>query len=365
MSGSSKKARRRMSSQKNLSKVLGDVTLNDYANSSVSNGKGRLKKAASNSVVREVKQLTTKTDDRAWYEKLEDYEGDFEFVDDGEDGEQAVIVKRNPRRRKKTASEGGEDGGVEYPLDIWFLISEHILPEDVSTFARICKSALHVVSTAKFWFHLYRRHYKAVPNLPERLQPECMVRLYGLRACVIRALHYTYPPFVNKLKAVTTFEGDPHNLTKRQCVLMWYQKCKNQWLFFFKLKHSTLVLGRGTGGRTRQPDLLEMLGDVSANQDEGCRVLQVTCLNFVEIPMVMGLSLCSVSLTVSQGMRHHRLQLVFGSGHMCHTAGRPNIASLDSSTVVLDPVLNVRVLDWWHPMYPHSAGTTFSSRDRD
>jgi hypothetical protein len=35
-----------------------------------------------------VKQLTTKTDDRAWYEKLEDYEGDFEFVDDGEDGEQ-------------------------------------------------------------------------------------------------------------------------------------------------------------------------------------------------------------------------------------------------------------------------------------
>ena len=71
----------------------------------------------------------------------------------------AVIVKRQPRRRKKTASEDEivDDGGIEYPLDIWFLISEHIRPEDVSTFARICKSALHVVSTAKFWFHLYRR----------------------------------------------------------------------------------------------------------------------------------------------------------------------------------------------------------------
>jgi hypothetical protein len=35
-----------------------------------------------------VKQLTTETDNRAWYEKLEDYEGDFEFVEeDGEDGE--------------------------------------------------------------------------------------------------------------------------------------------------------------------------------------------------------------------------------------------------------------------------------------
>jgi len=84
-----------------------------------------------------------------------------------------------------------------------------------------------VCSYSSSLFFFFIRHYKAVPNLPERLQPECMVRLYGLRACVIRALHYTYPPFVNKLKAVTTFEGDPHNLTKRQCVLMWYQVCQD------------------------------------------------------------------------------------------------------------------------------------------
>ncbi|XP_021936497.1 transmembrane protein 183 isoform X2 [Zootermopsis nevadensis] len=364
MSGSSKNAGRRMSSQKNLNKSLGDVTLNDYANSPISNGKGRLRKAASNSVVREVKQLTTETDNRAWYEKLEDYEGDFEFVEDDEDGEK-VIVKRHSRRRRKTASEGGDDDGVEYPLDIWYLISEYIRPEDVSTFARICKSALHVVSTAKFWFRLYRRHYKTTPNLPERLQPECMVRLYGLRACVIRALHYTYPPFVNKLKAVTTFEGEPHDLIKRQCTLMWHQKCLFHWQFFFKFKQSSLVLGRGTGRRAQKPDLLEMLEDVSANQDEGCKVLQVTCLNYVAIPMVMGLSLCSVSLTMSQGMRHYRLQMSFGSGHMCYTVGKPNISSLDCSTVVLDPVVNIRVLDWWHPMYPHASVTTFSPKDGD
>ncbi|PSN35387.1 Transmembrane protein 183 [Blattella germanica] len=138
-----------------------------------------------------------------------------------------------------------------------------------------------------------------------------MVRLYGLRACVIRALHYTYPPFVEKLKAVTTFEGDPHNLTKRQCVLMWHQ---------------------------------------------------VTCRNYIALPMVMGLTLCSVSLT---GIRHHRLQLSFGSGHMCFTAGKPNTSSLDCSTVVLDPVVNVRVLDWWHPNYPHAANTTFNTGERD
>lgn len=81
--------------------------------------------------------------------------------------------------------------------------------------------------------------------------------------------------------------------------------------------------------------------------------LQVTCLNFVALPMVMGLSLCSVSLIVSQGILHYRLQLVFGSDHLCYTASRPSISSLDCVTVVLDPVVNVRVLDWWHPMYPH------------
>ena len=71
----------------------------------------------------------------------------------------AVVMRRQPRHRKKTSSESEvpDSGGVDYPLDIWFLLSEHIRPEDISTFARICKSALHVVNTAKFWFHLYRR----------------------------------------------------------------------------------------------------------------------------------------------------------------------------------------------------------------
>jgi hypothetical protein len=40
-----------------------------------------------------VKQLTTETDNRAWYEKLEDYEGEFEFVEeDGEDGERGKKI---------------------------------------------------------------------------------------------------------------------------------------------------------------------------------------------------------------------------------------------------------------------------------
>lgn len=46
--------------------------------------------------------------------------------------------------------------GVDYPLDIWFIISEYISPEAVGKFAQICRSSYHVVTTGKFWFHLYK-----------------------------------------------------------------------------------------------------------------------------------------------------------------------------------------------------------------
>lgn len=89
-----------------------------------------------------------------------------------------------------------------YPLDIWFLISEYIRPEDVGRFAGICKLSYAVVCSAKFWFSMYRRyinmyklHHKTISHLPERLQPESMFRLYGLRTSVIRALYFLYPPF--------------------------------------------------------------------------------------------------------------------------------------------------------------------------
>ena len=46
--------------------------------------------------------------------------------------------------------------GVDYPLDVWFIISEYIRPEAVGKFAQICRSSYHVVTTGKFWFHLYK-----------------------------------------------------------------------------------------------------------------------------------------------------------------------------------------------------------------
>lgn len=110
-----------------------------------------------------------------------------------------------------------------------------------------------------------------------------------------------YPLYANRHKSQVPWNGDPHILTKRICVLSWsqvllylssikwqlcteliwplyFQKIKSQWLFFFKLKQ----LGYNTHGRgseePEKPDLLKMLGDITANVDDNCKVLQVNSL---------------------------------------------------------------------------------------
>lgn len=74
---------------------------------------------------------------------------------------------------------------------------------------------------------------------------------------------------------------------------------------------------------------------------------QVTCQSFYEVPPLMGMILTSVSVVLSQGFRHHRMHLGFNTG--CHVSRD----ILPECTVVLDTVVNIVVMDWWHPKYPH------------
>lgn len=296
-------------------------------------------------------------DDRPWDEKIEKFDGDFKFVKEkNEDGTIAVVIKQSTsRRRKKPISEDELQfrEGRDYPLEIWFLISDYLKPEDVRIFASICHSSYSVVCSAKFWFNLYRKFYRNTPNLPERLQPECMVRMYGLKACVIRALYHMYPLFIYRVKSAFSHEEHPQSLLKRQCVLMWHSKTKDKWMYSFKLKlNRDFKISRNSVDS--QPDLLEMLDDVLANSENGCRILQICCPHFMPTPLVLGLTLKSATLTYSEGFRTHRLNLRFGSG-LCYGSHPVDVSN--SIEIMLDSVLNWRVLDWWHPLYPHNQTT--------
>ncbi|KAI4458659.1 hypothetical protein MML48_7g00015220 [Holotrichia oblita] len=93
-----------------------------------------------------------------------------------------------------------------------------------------------------------------------------------------------------------------------------------------------------------------MLEDVTANSEENCRILEVTCKYFIAIPTTQGLTLNSAIMTLSPTFRHHKLQMVFGSG-ATYISQKPVGSS--TTTVILDGVINVKILDWWHPSYPH------------
>lgn len=83
-----------------------------------------------------IKQLNF--EEKPWYEK-EEFDGDFDLVrEENEDGLTTVVVKRTTPKRQRTNKsecENWSNVGNEYPLDIWFLISDYIRPEDVGTFA--------------------------------------------------------------------------------------------------------------------------------------------------------------------------------------------------------------------------------------
>ncbi|OBS75433.1 hypothetical protein A6R68_14061 [Neotoma lepida] len=171
------------------------------------------------------------------------------------------------------------------------------------------------------------RHYTLDASLPLRLRPESMEKLRCLRACVIRSLYHMYEPFAARIsKNPAIPESTPSTLKNSKSPRL-KSKCME---------------------RLQPPIQYE---DVHTNPDQDCCLLQVTTLNFIFIPIVMGMIFTLFTINVSTDMRHHRVRLVFQDSPV--RAGQ-NLRSEQGVQVVLDPVHSVRLFDWWHPQYPFS-----------
>uniref|UniRef100_A0A1B6C2Q9 F-box domain-containing protein n=1 Tax=Clastoptera arizonana TaxID=38151 RepID=A0A1B6C2Q9_9HEMI len=341
--------------KKYLNNGLSDVTINDFANSS--DGKGKPRKSHISNVLREVKHLTIQEDKRAWDEKLEDFEGDLEFI---EDEQKEVHVVKKEQGRKKTESKNEDDvnrNGAMFPIEIWFLISEHIRPEDISSFARICKATLGVVNMSSFWLNLYKRYYKPIPYLPERLKPDCIVRRYSLKATIIRSLFYMYPPFISivKRKSRTPLDvTDP--LIRRQCICIWQEVCKitDKYSYNFKLMRKNM----SNQSNSKKMGMLETLDDINANPDIECKILQVLSSVYIPLePTLMGQILHSVDL--NKDLKCLSIQMVFGSGII----NNGKFQKIDTTSVLIRSVVKVTVLDWWHPNYPYNSRIIYSKSE--
>uniref|UniRef100_A0A3Q3B528 Transmembrane protein 183A n=1 Tax=Kryptolebias marmoratus TaxID=37003 RepID=A0A3Q3B528_KRYMA len=276
-------------------------------------------------------------------------------VADYADADPAIVKSGRVKKAVANAIEKEENSecsdGENYPVDIWLVLSSYIRPEDVCRFALICRNAWTVTCTAAFWTRLYRRHYRIDVELPFRLQPVCIDRMRCLRACVIRSLFHLYEPFslrVSKIPALP--ESTPSTLLNSKCLLFWVKKLSGTrpeglWEFNFKF----LKQGHSKNGCAKSLCLPKQYEDVHLNPDSDCYLLQVTTLNYIFTPVVMGMTLTLFTINVSTDMRHHRVRLVLQDSPLQRGKRR---GDQGGTQVVLDPVHSVKLMDWWHPQYP-------------
>lgn len=332
------------------------MTINTFANTDRM-PTGRVKKSASSGT-------TDPPED--WFDKdEEDIAGEIDTLklDAGCCGSKTEIASN------KFESVSNQEGNV-YSLDFWDMLGNFVKPEQVAVFGSICRSSYQVINSQGFWRRLFKRYYNPDAKIPARLQPECMERPQGLRACVIRMLHMTYPLYRNEGERASVW-ADPHKLVGGVCDVSWINKLgRHQSMFYFKIREQTrkkesnaLRLIRESyydnEGDDEHEKLLEHLSNINYNPESGCRVLQVHLTCCTTIPPVLGLRLHQVSLSVSHGMRYHKLKLRFGSPR---SDGQGPPDQQDTVQIVLDNVVNLRIMDWWHPDYPHDLQLATSSK---
>ena len=182
-----------------------------------------------------------------------------------------------------------------------------------------------------------------------------MRKVHGLRARVIRMLFHVYAPFQTRMQTTDPFKRSPETLEGTRCLIMWHRREKDSWLFYFKFRtncqcktnHSCSHRHGNKDGSDW--DIVTHPADVHYNTEEHCCVLCVVTQDYMCVtPSIMGQVLQSASVSVSQAMRYHKLKLLFTSEFMRSTKD----AAVAGCTVVMDPVLNVHLLHWWHPRYP-------------
>ncbi|XP_073471749.1 transmembrane protein 183A isoform X2 [Aquarana catesbeiana] len=279
------------------------VTVADYANSDPAVVKsGRIKKAVANAVQKEVKALcgleASQVPTEDGLSILSENGQPYGSSDELEDSENLndTCRKKKSKKHKETFLE--DTTGGDYTIDIWLVLSNYIRPEDVLTFALICKKAWTVTCTAVFWMRLYKRHYRTSTYLPIRLLPECMYRLRSLRACVIRSFYHMYEPFSSRVaKNPTLPESTPSTLLNSKCLLFWCRKVtgnkpESLWDFYFKFKKPPLKQKNHCVNYLQPPTEYK---EVHYNPDQDCLLLQITTLNFIFIPVVMGMTLAYVA----------------------------------------------------------------------
>lgn len=258
-------------------------------------------------------------------------------------------------------SEGNSNSGISVRHDIWFQISMHIEPEDVQTFALICKQTSRLVNSRAFWRNLYRRYCLGGTSgwnldLPAQLQLEqirnCDTR--ALRSLVIEALFHCHRPLKIRMELGYSLDW----LLQRIFVSCWQKQYQCLWIMCYKfwnrLNHERLPNELEEPAPAEVVNNWESLAEedtgklvpAQANPNEGVVLLIVLCRRFVPTPKQLSYSqhqaryrLKATRELLCTDMRAKNLELDFGE------EGSQNV----TVTVKYSRIEKYKVLPWWHP----------------
>lgn len=292
-----------------------------------------------------------------WYDRT-----DFDSVSDEEDEkpssgnhEQQTTSTSTPQRLKRKTKDAPctecNQNGLLYPLDVWCLLAQYIEPEDVQKFALICKGARQATNMRTFWLRIYKCYINGPKKLPERLQPDRIECRPGLRTRIIRALFYGYEPFRTCIVSHNNLK-DPDVLEGHMCISVWCKQalCKKRakkiWAFYFKFSQKPSGMKRKP--RYFSKEWLAQVDDLNYNPEDGHAILQINCVNYLPVSPVQGHVLTKASIGVSRDMKHNSVKLVF---HSPRSDGR--YRKDEGKSIILEPAYDVKVVNWWSPLYPH------------
>uniref|UniRef100_A0A1L8DBJ7 F-box domain-containing protein n=1 Tax=Nyssomyia neivai TaxID=330878 RepID=A0A1L8DBJ7_9DIPT len=226
-----------------------------------------------------------------------------------------------------------EEDYADYGFDIWWLIAEHIMPEDVLHFALICRKTASVIQMEKFWMHLYHRFFQSTDTiaLPTFLRPQG--KRGNMRNIAIRSLFYTYTPF--RLSVTRRANRDPACLIGKRLDTLWFVPGDKQpWTFFYKFRPRT--------NEKKQTWRRVNHGMKKKSHAENDHVLLIYTRQFRPLPQLHGQDVFLKSLTrpLATGFSEFALKLEFEDY-------KGNIVQ----KITYDSGVSVQVIDWFSPLY--------------
>ncbi|XP_037898873.1 uncharacterized protein LOC119643560 [Glossina fuscipes] len=261
---------------------------------------------------------------------------------------------------------------------VWLLLADYIEPEDVQTYALICRQSASSIAYCRYWKNLYARYCGQsriskiwILNLPERLQRHNMH--YGdlrcIRRFVIESLFYCHQPFIKRTQQKLNLDF----LIGRTFMRSWITRSSKYFTTYIEFKlgfpanadrkdtnsvKSQLLLHKlvdnwedlANDGYVNTEEELSTIMSL-AHELEGVCLLLLCSTHFVSMP-----SQLQYDKNSNRRIRLHGTRTLLSSDMKTSNLKLDFMVNIGNEiiTICCPNILWFKVVPWWHPdFYSH------------